>query len=87
MATVHIPAMLQYLTGGAATVAAPGSTLRAVMAEVERQHPTIRGRVVEEGAVRPEVFLVVGAEEAFGLDMPIADDAEVHIVPAIAGGA
>lgn len=79
--------MLQYLTGGAATVAAPGSTLRAVMAEVERQHPTIRGRVVEEGAVRPEVFLVVGAEEAFGLDMPIADDAEVHIVPAIAGGA
>lgn len=69
------------------TVSASGSTLREVIADVERQHPDFEGRVVQGGSVRPEVFLTVGTEEAFGLDVSVAPDAEIFIVPAIAGGA
>ncbi|MGE5597139.1 MAG: helix-turn-helix transcriptional regulator, partial [Hyphomicrobiales bacterium] len=45
------------------------------------------GRVVDDAGVRPEVCLAVGSQEAFGLDQPVPENGEVHILPAIAGGA
>jgi molybdopterin converting factor small subunit len=87
MATVFIPALLRPLAGGAATVEAQGDVLRDVLQDLDRQHPGILDRVVENGAFRPEVFVAIGGEEAFGLDAPVPANAEVHILPATAGGA
>ncbi len=86
MATVFIPASLRQFTAGASQVAASGETLREVIEDVERQHPEFRGRVLEDGALRPEVFLAVGSTEAFGLDIRVEAASEVFIIPAIAGG-
>lgn len=86
MPTVVIPAMLRPLTGGAAKAPAAGATLRAVLEDLERQHPALKGRVLEDGALRPEVFVAIGSVEAFGLDVAVESDAEVFILPAIAGG-
>lgn len=86
MPTVVIPAILRPLTAGAREVPAAGSTLRAVIEDVERQHPGLKGRVLENGSLRPELFLAIGNVEAFGLDVPVEPDAEVFILPAIAGG-
>lgn len=86
MVTVFIPAILRQYTAGTAQVPAAGGTLRAVIEDLERQHPALRGRVLEDGVLRPEVFIAVGAVEAFGLDVAVAEGAEVHILAAIAGG-
>jgi molybdopterin converting factor small subunit len=84
--TVFIPPMLRQFTTGAAQVPAEGSTLRAVIEDVERQHPGLTGRVLDNGKLRPEVFIAVGSVEAFGLDVAVDPDAEVFVLPAMAGG-
>ncbi len=86
MVTVFIPLIFRPLTGGTAKVPANGSTVREVIADLERQFPATKGYVIDDAGFRPEVFVAVNDEEAFGLDTPVPDGAEVHILPAIAGG-
>lgn len=86
MVTVFIPLIFRPLTGGVAQVPANGSTVREVIADLERQYPSTKGYVIDEAGFRPEVFVAVNDEEAFGLDTPVPEGAEVHILPAIAGG-
>jgi len=75
------------LAGGAASASVSGTSLRAVIEAVIALHPGLSGRIIDAEGVRPEVFLAIGDEEAFGLDVALADGAEVFIMPAIAGGA
>jgi hypothetical protein len=37
--------------------------------------------------LRSEIAIAVGGDEVSDLNAPVAEDAEVHILPAIAGGA
>jgi molybdopterin converting factor small subunit len=87
MATVFIPAILRPLAGGVEKAEAGGGTVREVVSDLVRQYPGLKGRVVDGEGIRPEVFIAVGGEEAFGLDAPVPAGAEVHILPAMAGGA
>lgn len=86
MVTVFIPAILRQFTAGASQVPASGETVRAIIQDLEDHHPGLRGRVLQDGSLRPEVFIAVGSVEAFGLDVPVEPGAEVFILPAIAGG-
>jgi molybdopterin converting factor small subunit len=86
MATVFIPPLLRPLAGGAASVVASGATLQQVLDDVERQHPGIRERVLDGGLFRPEVFVAIDGTEASGVGDAVGPDAEVRIIPAIAGG-
>ncbi len=86
MAVVYIPSLLRSLTGGEEKVQAAGVTLGAVLDDVIRQHPGLIGRVVEAGALRPEVMIAVGGDEASDLGTAVSADTEVRILPAIAGG-
>jgi molybdopterin converting factor small subunit len=86
MPRVVIPAILRQFTAGATEVQASGATLRSVIEDLERQQPALKGRVLSDGVLRPEVFVAIGSVEAFGLDAPVEADAEVFILPAIAGG-
>lgn len=86
MATVLIPATLRDFTGGAHTVSASGTPLRELVADLVRQYPALQGRIVDDGGVRPELFIAVNGVESFGLDMAVGENDEVHILPAIAGG-
>lgn len=74
------------LTGGVDKVEAQGSTVREVVADLERQYPALKGYIIDEAGFRPEVFVAINDSEAFGLDAPVPDGAEFHILPAIAGG-
>jgi molybdopterin converting factor small subunit len=87
MARVWVPALLRPLAGGAESVQASGATLREVIDELDRRHPGFRERLIDNGAVRSEIVLTVAGVEAPNLGVPVPEDAEVHIVPAIAGGA
>ena len=86
MATVHIPALLRPLTGGASLVEAAGSTLRDVIADVVRQQPALAGRIADAHGILPEIMIAIGDTEAMHVDAPVPDGAEVCVLPALAGG-
>jgi len=89
MITVRIPTPLRTLTAGNEQVEVSGSTLREVIDTLEKQHPGIRDRLLDEKGVRRFVNIYVGDEDVRfldGLETKLAAGAEVSIVPAIAGG-
>ena len=87
MATVHIPSLLQPLTGGAKVVDARGGTVRELFNELDHAYPGIGARLVEDGALRSELAVVVdGVVAPLGLLQKLAPDSDVVIMPAIGGG-
>lgn len=90
MAIVRIPTPLRKYTSGKEEVAAAGGTVRAVFADLERQHPGIAARLYDEaGEVRKFINVFAGSEDIRylqNLDTTVGDRDEVSIVPAIAGG-
>jgi molybdopterin converting factor small subunit len=86
MVVVRVPALLRELTGGAMLLHAAAGTLRAVIDEIDRQHPGLRERIVDAGDIRPDIMIAIGGDETRDLDALVSDGAELHILPAIAGG-
>ena len=89
--TVRVPTPLQKLTGDRAEVAATGSTVQELLANLEQQFPGILGRLCDEqGKLRRFVNVYVNEEDIRFLKQeatPVKDGDEVSIIPAIAGGA
>lgn len=89
--TVLVPGALRSEVDGAARleVAAAG-TLDAVLRELTERWPRLGRRVCDEqGRIRRFVNVYVDGEDVrrlAGLDSPVRDDAEVQILPSIAGG-
>ncbi len=90
MPTVRIPTPLRKLTEGKEEVPSAGATVRAVLDDLDRQHPGIKARICDDaGAVRKFINVFAGEDDIRflqGLDTPVADRDEISIVPAIAGG-
>ncbi len=88
--TVRIPTPLRTLTGGNDEVSAAGGTLAEVIEDLERQHPGIRERLLDEKGVRRFINIYVGEEDVRfldGLKTELKAGDQISIVPAIAGGA
>lgn len=90
MAKVRIPAPLRKLTGDLRVVQAEGATLVDLVEDLERQFPGIKTRLVDgDGRVHAFVNIFVDEEDVrflLGLQTPLRQDAEVSIIPAMAGG-
>jgi molybdopterin converting factor small subunit len=89
MATVRIPTPLRTLTGGEDQVQAAGDTVKDVLENLEKNHPGIRERLLDEKGVRRFVNIYVGDEDIRfldGLATQLKPSDEISIVPAIAGG-
>ncbi|HEY5151059.1 MAG TPA: MoaD/ThiS family protein [Mycobacterium sp.] len=87
--TVSIPTILRSHTGGEKRVSASGSTLDAVIADLEANHSGISERLVDGGKLNRFVNIYVNDEDvrfSGGLDTQIADGDSVTILPAVAGG-
>ncbi|HJT38634.1 MAG TPA: MoaD/ThiS family protein [Actinomycetota bacterium] len=88
--SVRIPTPLRSATGGASEVTVNASTVREMVADLDRQHPGIRDRICEEsGEIRRFVNVFVGDEDIRflqGLDTQIPAGTQVSIIPAVAGG-
>ena len=88
-----LPSTLRPFAGGSARLefAERPRTVGEALALLGARHPGVRDRVLTEGGeVRPHVNLFVGAESCRwtgGLATPLADGAEITILPAISGGA
>jgi molybdopterin synthase sulfur carrier subunit len=87
---VRIPTPLRSLTKGAAEVQAKGDTVLTLVDDLERQHPGLKDRLVDEaGEIRRFVNVYVNQEDIRFLDgdkTALKDGDEVTIVPALAGG-
>lgn len=88
--TVRVPTLLRPKAGGEATVEGAGSTLRELLADLERRYPGLTGSLMApDGGLHRFVNLYVNDEDARyleALDTPVADGDVVSILPAVAGG-
>ena len=87
--TVRIPTPLRTLTAGQDEVTANGSTVRAVIDDLEATYPGIRDRLCDEKGVRRFVNIYANEEDIRFLDnlaTKLKEGDSVSIVPAIAGG-
>ena len=88
--SVRIPTILRTYTGGSSEVEASGDTLLAVLDDLEANHTGIRARVLDDnGDLRRFVNVYVGNEDVRfldGLGTPVADNTQISIIPAVAGG-
>jgi sulfur-carrier protein len=83
---VQIPTPLHSYTGRG-EVEARGATLAEVLADLDRQFPGIRFRMIDEqGRMRPHMRFFVNREMVFDLSRPLRDADEVAIVQALSGG-
>ena len=84
---VFIPTPLRSYTGDRSEVEASGATIAEVLADLDRNYPGIRFRMVDEaGRVRPHVQVFVGGAIERDPAAPLPPDADVFIVGALSGG-
>jgi molybdopterin synthase sulfur carrier subunit len=83
---VLIPSPLHSYTG-AALVEAGGSTLGALLADLDRRYPGIRFRMVDEqDRIRRHMRVFVNGDQVFELSRSLDAGDEVVIVQALTGG-
>jgi len=83
---VLIPAPLRSYTGQR-QVEVNGTSLAAVLADLDRQYPGIRFRMIDEqDRMRPHVRFFVNGAQTFDLSRPLRSTDEVLIVQALSGG-
>lgn len=88
--TVRLPGSLRDAVGGENKVSASGRTLDDVFSDIEKRHPGFRSRVVDDhGRLVTYVNVYIGEHDARtsgGLSAEVPEDAEVMVIPAMAGG-
>jgi molybdopterin converting factor small subunit len=83
---VLVPSPLRSYTG-AAEVEAEGATLDEVLRDLDRRHPGLRFRIVDEqDRMRSHVRFFVDGEQVFDLRRRLAAGESVQIVQALSGG-
>jgi len=83
---VLIPTPLRSYTGQREAEAS-GSTLGELLADLDRQFPGIRFRMInEQDGMRPHVRFFVNGKQVFDLSQPLRLSDEIVIVQALSGG-
>ena len=86
---VRIPAGLRTLTAGADEVRGEGATVGAVIDDLDKRHPGLKERLLDDKGVRRFINIYVGEEDVRftgGLATELKAGDQISIIPAIAGG-
>jgi MoaD family protein len=87
---VKIPTQLRAAAGGEAEAQVDGATVQEVLDGLFERHGELRTRLYDDGGgLRRFVNVYVAGEDIRfldGLATPVADGAELTILPAVAGG-
>lgn len=82
-----LPTPLAEYTRHRREVEAEGATLAEVLADLDRQYPGLRFRVIDEqDAIRPHIKIFVNRVQARSVAAPLACSDEVLVVAALSGG-
>lgn len=86
-AIVHLPRSLVALFPGAERrYEATGGTVLELIDDLDRRIPGLRNRVIDAGPmIRTHLNVFVAGERA-GVETPVPDGADVHVIPAVSGG-
>ena len=88
--TVKLPTILRKHAGGEAKVSATGSTLSAVLSDLEANYPGITKNVIsEDGGLHRFINVYVNDEDVRylgSLETEVKEGDTVSILPAVAGG-
>ncbi len=89
-ARVRVPTPLRRFTAGAGEVPAEGTSVKAIIEDLERRHPGMRERLLDpKGELRRFVNIYLNGDDIRflnQLDSTVKDGDDISIVPAIAGG-
>lgn len=87
---VKIPTQLRAAAGGVAETLLEGATVQEVLDGLFERHDELRARLYDDdGSLRRFVNVYLAGEDIRfldGLATPVADGAELTILPAVAGG-
>jgi sulfur-carrier protein len=86
---VKIPTQLRATTDGEAVASVDGATVAEVLDALYERFGELKARIADDDGLRRFVNVYVGGEDIRfldGLATPVADGAEVTILPAVAGG-
>jgi MoaD family protein len=86
---VRIPTILRPYTKDQKTVEAEGSTLSAVISDLDAKYVGLGERLLENGALRRFINVYVNDEDVRflgGLEAAIKDGDSITVLPAVAGG-
>ena len=87
MPTVFIPAMMQKLTAGEASIELDGKNVRELVKNLDKRYPGCRDWLLDGTELKPNISVAVdGAIAPMGLIEQVNQDSEVHFVAALAGG-
>ena len=86
MPVVRLRAPLSELAGGKREVELDGVTVAEVLRALEREHPDVRGWILDErGLIREHINVFVNKE--YGReDTTVGAQDRLHVLPAISGG-
>jgi molybdopterin synthase sulfur carrier subunit len=88
--TVKIPTQLRAAAAGSTEAQLDGQTVQEVLDGLFERYGELRERISDEdGSLRRFVNVYLGGEDIRfldGLQTPVADGAELTILPAVAGG-
>jgi molybdopterin converting factor small subunit len=83
---VLIPGLLRSYTRER-EVEAEGATLAEVLADLDRRHPGLSFRIVDEqDRIRPHIRIFLDGKQVYDLMTPVRPESEVQIVQALSGG-
>ena len=86
---VRIPTILRPYTKDQKSVEAEGTTLTAVISNLDSQYAGLGERLLENGALRRFINVYINDEDVRflgGLEAKIKDGDSITILPAVAGG-
>jgi molybdopterin synthase sulfur carrier subunit len=88
---VKVPTIMRNQVGGEPVVEGSGSTLRALLDDLDTRYPGFKERIVtEEGGIHRFVNLYLNDEDVRylgALETSVKEGDTVSILPAVAGGA
>jgi molybdopterin converting factor small subunit len=86
MATVRLRAPLSELAGGRRELELDGATVGEVLCALEREHPDIKGWILDERTtIREHINVFVNGERGRE-DTALAANDRIHVLPSISGG-
>jgi sulfur-carrier protein len=84
---VHLSTHFRSYTAGAGTVEARGTTVAEALADLERQFPGLRFRMIDEqDHVRRHVKVFVNLDSIEDLGTRLVPGDELHVLGALSGG-
>jgi len=87
LVVTRVASPLRSYTDGRAIVEAAGTTVRELLADLDRRYPGMRFRMIDEqDRIRPHIRLFLDTDSIEDLDARVKSGATLHLICALSGG-